>query len=248
MHQPFRAAHQFRGQVAADKTVEPRRFVFRQAQQREARHDGALRQFELAAEGARLARMQAQRRHRAGGLIDRSQRRERDAHRPLAPRQKPAKPLAVFVGFGEPEQFEIVLAEHDAVIGRALAEMAAPRGRREAEPDPAGAGGFEIADRDDDVIDTRQAVAHGPLSCTPTEFTEAARPRPSRRAAANGWEKIPAFGRKWDQPLGPARNFPRLPPALTTFTEQKISFSAALDAVNGGNNSIKAWKKNLAVI
>ena len=66
----------------------------------------------------------------------------------------------MFVGFGEAEQFEIVAAEHDAVIGGALPDMAAARGRREAEPAPAGAGAFEIANRDNYMIETRQAVAH----------------------------------------------------------------------------------------
>jgi hypothetical protein len=82
----------------------------------------------------------------------------------------------VFVGFGKPEQFEIVAAEHDAVIGRALPDMAAARGRREAQPGPARARAFEIAHRDNYMIHTRQTVAHRPPSRTPARVYESGAP------------------------------------------------------------------------
>ena len=182
--EPIGAAHEFRGQVAADETVEPRGFILRQIEEREARHNGALRQFELAAEGALLARMQAQCRHRPGDLLHRAFGRERDAHRPLAPLEKPPETLAVLVGFGETEQFEIVGTEHDAVIGRALPDVAAARRRRKSEPGPARPRAFELAHRDNHMIDASQAVTHGLPSRMLAECTEAAIPRPWRRSAA----------------------------------------------------------------
>ncbi len=114
--------------------------------------------------------MQTQCRHRPGDLLDRTFRRERDAHRPLAPFEKLLQAHAVFVGFCEAEQFEIVAAKHYAIIGRTLPDVAATRGRNEAESRPAGTRAFEVAHRDNHMIDTSQAVTHGHPSWTPAKF------------------------------------------------------------------------------
>jgi len=163
MDKPFRPPHQLGGQMAAQKAVEPGGLLGRQGQEAEARHNGALGQFELAAEGARLGGMQPERGERGGGALRRSLRCEGDRHRALAARQKGFEAVGIVVALDKAQQLEIVAPKHDAVIGGALPEMAAARGQRKAEPGPAHAGAFQIADADDDVVDPCDPVAHAAL-------------------------------------------------------------------------------------
>jgi len=58
------------------------------------------------------------------------------------------------------EELDKVAFKHDAIIGRALADMAAARRQREAEPAPSDPGTIEIANRDDDVVDPGDGIAH----------------------------------------------------------------------------------------
>ena len=168
--------------------------------------------------------MQTQSRHRPSDLLDRTFRRERDAHRPLAPIQEPPETLAVFIGFGETKQFEIVAPKHHAMIGRTLPDVAAARGGREAEPGPTGTRAFEIAHRDNHMIDTRQAVTHGLPSRKPADFTEAATPRPRPSAESD----------KMAEPLKAGRRASPLPPhsgmgvaQLSTIYEGAIGYNRA---------------------
>src|SRR4051794_20771805 len=118
--------------------------------------------------------MQPERSHRPGDLLDRAGGREGDAHPPPAPRQKTPQPPALVVALDKAEQFEIVAAEHQAVIGRTLPDMAAPGRRGKSEPGPIRARAFEVAHRDNHMIDTRQTVPHRPSSRIRPNFTKAA--------------------------------------------------------------------------
>ena len=84
MMQPFGTPHQLRRQMGADKAVEPRRLVRRQRHQAEARHDGALRELELAAEQPRLGRMKLAAEQRRANILGGAGRRKRRRHQPLA--------------------------------------------------------------------------------------------------------------------------------------------------------------------
>src|SRR5262245_39093828 len=86
--------------------------------------------------------------------------RESRRHQAFAARKKGVEPLNKVLRIDNPEQLDIVGWKHDAVIGCSLADMAATGRQSEAEPRPSPPRSLEIANADDDVIDTRYAVAH----------------------------------------------------------------------------------------
>src|SRR5580704_1985637 len=104
--------------------------------------------------------MQPERGECRGGGFRRAIGREGYRHRALAPFEEGFEPLGMFVALDDAQQLQVIAPEHEAVIGGALPQMSAARGQGEAEPDPAHPRAFEIAHRDDDVVQTRYAVAH----------------------------------------------------------------------------------------
>src|ERR1700720_776346 len=91
-------------------------------------------------------------------------RGERHRHRPLSLGEKVFEPVAVLVALDKAQELDVVAPEHDAVIGGALADMAAARGHGKTEPRPAKPGALQVTDADDDVVDPRDAVIHRPHS------------------------------------------------------------------------------------
>ena len=84
-----------------------------------------------------------------------------EPEQPLALLQEPVEPVGELAGIDDPQELEIVVLEHDAVVGRAPADMPAARGRVEAEPRILGARRLEVAHADDQVVDADQLVVQG---------------------------------------------------------------------------------------
>jgi hypothetical protein len=86
---------------------------------------------------------------------------QRDRHQAFAVLEKAVQVVGELGGIDDAEQLDVIVREHQAVVGGAPADVTAARRRPEAEPFVAGPRWVEIAHPDDHVVDARDAIGHG---------------------------------------------------------------------------------------
>jgi hypothetical protein len=111
--------------------------------------------------------MKAQGAERGGRILGRPGGPEGHRHRAFPMPEKGFEAVGVVVACDKAQQLQVIAREHDAVIRRLLAEVAAARRQRKAKPGPAHAGAFEVSHADDDVVDAGDPVAHRFLKAGP---------------------------------------------------------------------------------
>src|SRR5690625_4003633 len=98
-------------------------------------------------------------------------------------RQEAVEVVGELIRIHDPDQLHVVFGEHQAVVGRAPADMATTRAGRKAEPLPVSARRFQIVDTDQDMVEGLDDGSHADASRI--------RPATASRRRANSGSRAP---------------------------------------------------------
>ena len=153
VRQPGRPPHRRRRQMLAGEQAEPARVRARQHHVAKAQLDRAGLALQQPARGILTSSGDAPAATQAARVAAASRLPTTTPSSPSRRSRNRSSPLLNWLGVDDAQQLEIVVLEHDAVIGRAPADMPPARRRVEAQPRIARPGRLEVADADDDMVD-----------------------------------------------------------------------------------------------
>ena len=150
---PFRPAQQLRRPVLGGEERQAEGVAPGRIGQPEGGLHRPLRQIQQPGQVARRLSARSRRVEGGSGRIGRAGG-EGNAEQPLpVPRQALAQPVVELGRVEHAEQLDVIGRQHDAVIGRAPADVAAARRHGEAEPAPGVARRIQRRHRQDDVVE-----------------------------------------------------------------------------------------------